>query len=310
MGEWVKKIGEFGEQVVDDLFEKIGWIDAQKGVELICNKPEKHKISESGRTTHGIDKLFSYVSPLIDEQLDIIVVSVKYTTGVYGKNPVTKFKPHFHDLAQTMECFKTSQERQMINNNAVGVSQTKDIGVLFWLSNDKKSDDEVISKVSNAVINDEDYDVIYLVDNKRAAFLYYSIEFVRTKFPSYKVEFYYHETGKNINPATKKNSGKVLPVQFINSSILTFRVESKSGEASLVITVIENFDKGDVRRLMGLAQQITHNWAGKVYIAFPDYNSLDRGNEVSEVKQVLTDKNFTERVYVMSYKSDFRNTIK
>ena len=309
MGEWSKKIGEFGEKIIDDFFKQIGWADAQKGVSITCNKPEKHKLSGEERNTHGIDKLFSYESKLIDEQLEIILVSVKYTTKKYKKNPNSEFKNHFRDLAQTIECFKLSQERQNINNSASGVSQTKDIGVLFWLSNHRESDDDVISKVANVSLTDDfDYDSIYLVDNNRAAFIYYSIQYAQRKFNNCDINFYYQDTGKNFNPVKKTNCGKILPVQFINSSILPFRIEKKElNEVSLLITAIEDFDKDDLKRLMGLAQQVTQNWAGKIYIAFPDYDELLHGNIVKEVKMSLQDKNFTQRIEVTSFIDDFRN---
>lgn len=310
MGEWSKKIGEFGEDLIDEFFKMIGWGDAQKGIQLTCFRPEKHTLSDHNRTTHGIDRLFSYDSKLIQEQLEIIIVSVKYTSKIYPKSPNSTFKNYFKDLAHTIECFKFSEERRNINNSAVGVYETKDIGVLFWLSNDKETDDDIISKVENANIDSElEYDAIYLVDNKRAAFLYYSISFARRKFANQEVDFYYQDTGKNMNPLVKVNRGKVLPVQFINSTILPFRIENlQTSEISLLLTSADDFDKNDLKRLIGLAQHITQDWAGKVFIAFPDYNRLSHDNIVQEVKLTFGDKNFTEKISVESFIDDFRNS--
>lgn len=61
MGEWSKKIGEYGEDVVKTFFSVIGWNDLTSGVQLTCLNKEKH-LNDKGnpKTTHGIDFLYSY----------------------------------------------------------------------------------------------------------------------------------------------------------------------------------------------------------------------------------------------------------
>jgi hypothetical protein len=58
MGEWSKKIGEYGEKVVENFFEVIGWSDLSKGIESPCINGKNH-LNDKGnpKQTHGIDFL-------------------------------------------------------------------------------------------------------------------------------------------------------------------------------------------------------------------------------------------------------------
>lgn len=38
MGEWSKKIGEYGEDVVEKFLSIIGWNDSDKGIQIDCYK--------------------------------------------------------------------------------------------------------------------------------------------------------------------------------------------------------------------------------------------------------------------------------
>ncbi len=95
MGEWSQKVGAAGESLVQEFLQLIGWGSAQRGVTLPCARPEKHQISNAERGTHGIDFLFTYKSPLMDEVLQNVLASVKFTSKPYPRNPTSKFKEHF-----------------------------------------------------------------------------------------------------------------------------------------------------------------------------------------------------------------------
>src|ERR1043165_2286221 len=83
VGEWSKKVGEFGEDIAGEFLHTIGWGAAQKGVELSCTRPEVHKRGSAERRTHGIDYLVSYPSPLFDAVGHNLVVSVKHSAEPY-----------------------------------------------------------------------------------------------------------------------------------------------------------------------------------------------------------------------------------
>ncbi|MGB3726529.1 MAG: hypothetical protein WA981_12230, partial [Glaciecola sp.] len=66
-GERSKSIGEVGEKIAENFFNKIGWGLPQKGVYYPCYKKEQHALpsSQSGeKNQHGIDFVVSYRSSL------------------------------------------------------------------------------------------------------------------------------------------------------------------------------------------------------------------------------------------------------
>ena len=55
---------------------------------------------------HGIDFLYSYMSPLVDGQLNNAIISSKFQAKKYPNSPTTKFK----DLIRTIDCFDNSTQ--------------------------------------------------------------------------------------------------------------------------------------------------------------------------------------------------------
>lgn len=308
MGEWSKKIGELGENIVADFFEKIGWTDAQQNINISCVQGKKHGNSGKEKNTHGIDNFFSYKSCLVDRTLDYLVVSVKYSASPYPTNPNTKFKEHFIDLAKTLECFRKSSLRNKAGQQFSGIENARNIGVLFWLSNDRNNQN-IISKISSVRgIDEYNYETIFIVDDNRASFIFDSISFLKKKYANDLVEFYYPNTGRNINPTSRETSGKILPVEFINSPTLPFIIQKKDDTKIFVLTSIEKFHSTRLKRLIGLAQDITQNFATGILILFPDYDQLYHENQVSEAKAGFDNKRFTENVKVGSFYFGFRET--
>lgn len=306
MGEWSKRIGEHGETVVKDLFEMIGWTDAQRNLELPCVHGQRHRSANGERKTHGIDGFFSYHSTLVDRTLDHLIVSVKYSAASYPASPNSKFKEHFCELAMALECFRKSSLRRDAGKQFSGVGSARNIGVLFWLTNDRTNQD-VLSKVASVrQIDDYAYETIFVVDDFRAAFLFDSICFVQTRFSGNIIEFLYPSTGRNINPSTRESGGKILPVEFINAPILPFRVQTSEGGKILVLTCIEEFHQDRLRRLIGLAHNVTNDFATETVIMFSNYDQLLHDNLVREAKAGFEDKKFTESVKVGSFRAGFR----
>jgi hypothetical protein len=137
MGEWAKKIGDRGEEIVENFLKMIGWTNPQKNIDIPSIYPEKHKKKESDspRRTHGIDLYFHYRNPLIDRTLDNIIISSKFSTTKYPSSPLNKFKDYFIDLAWAIESFKKSEIRNQVINNYQSINEIFDIGVLFWINN-------------------------------------------------------------------------------------------------------------------------------------------------------------------------------
>jgi len=309
MGEWSRRIGEVGEEIVGEFFQLIGWGNSQSGLQLPCVKGERHKTGANARTTHGIDYLFSYESKLFDRTLDHLVVSVKYTLDSYPSSPSTKFKEHFFDLARTIECFKRSLIRQSASSQFLGIDEARDIGVLFWLTGNVFGIDSIIQKV--AIVRDIDkfnYGSIYIVDNKCVGFIYDTIQYLKNSFPLAEIEFFYPNTGKNYNPISRESSGKILPVEFINSNVLPLKLFIKNdNNPKFVLSVTDNFHRDYLKRLIGLAREMTADFSSDIIILFSDFNQIQHENQVNEAKASFKDQRITENVRVSTYRLDFRN---
>lgn len=310
MGERSKIIGEFGERTVENFLKLIGWGETPKNIEVPCSKPQKHSRNENGnRITHGLDFHFSYKSPLVDGILKSISISVKYTSNPYPNSPVTAFKEYFDDLTSAIECFKYSTIKHKVTEGITGYSKVEEVGILFWLSNSVDTYDDLIGLLANINLsNDNAFDAVFLVDNKRIEFIHSAIKHSGSLYPNAEVLFYYPDTGKNIIPTEKQNCGRLLPVEYINSSVLAMRLDRKdTGQIELLVYTIDPFSSSDLQRLIGLSQTISKSWATRVIIAFPDYNELTHGMDVRSVKSSFENKLLIDKVQITSYNTDFKS---
>lgn len=304
MGEWSKKIGEYGENVVERFLSVIGWDNPAKGIQINCSKQnEEHKNKEGKPVhTHGIDFLYSYMSPLIDGQLNNIIISSKFKTEKYPNSPTNLFKDFFEDLVNTVDCFDSSDQKNQVLEVHNQFSSINDVGVLFWLNNQKDSNDDLINVIANARIDVTMDRTIYIMDNKHVAFILDLISYIKA-INKYNYSFFYPSTGQNINPINRTDNGTILPVEYINSSVIPIRLENKNNpnEVTFLVGSIDGFDQDSFMRLMGLAKDMSKHLTGEVIIGFPDYNDLDHKNMVSIAKQGFEDVNFAKTVSVVNY---------
>ncbi|AIF97448.1 GapS4a family protein [Alteromonas australica] len=311
MGEFSKKVGEHGEALVKEFLTLIGWTGLRTGVEIRCKHPQKHERTKgSGRNTHGVDILYSARSQLQDFTLDNVCCSVKFTSKAYPNHPNTKFREHFKDLAHCIECYSKSEVRNstIIDYNGRGVKRTNDVGVLFWLTNDNDSYQDVVSKVANIVIDKNlTFSAIYLVDNSRAAFIYDSISFLKNSFKEHEINFHYSFTAANYTDTNLKRYGKALPVEYLTSDILPFRLISEKDKSVIFCVVIrEKFSKENLERLMNFVSDVSQEFTKKFKLLFPDYNALEHEDTVETVKGLVQAKEKDLSIEVSSYNSDFR----
>jgi hypothetical protein len=286
----------------------IGWGAAQHGIELPCARGEAHRNGGSERRSHGIDYLLACKSPLRDGVGQNLVVSVKYSADGYPTNPRGIFKEHFRDLTHTLECFKNSDVRRTAARGVRGVVRGQDTGVLVWINNDRSGDADVVGRLSNVILPDTlKFDAVYLVDNKRAGFIYDSIDYAQHLEEGCEVTFFYHETGASFNPELRLNDGPLMPVEYVNSSVLALKIaDCGSPRRVLMLSTLEPFTQAATKRLLGLAQHLSQGWSSRVILAFPDYNDLEHGNLVQAAKGCFSDGKFTGGVEVRCYDRDFR----
>ncbi|WP_283710303.1 GapS4a family protein [Pseudoalteromonas prydzensis] len=317
MGEKSKEIGEKGEKLVNELLTVIGWSGLQNNESIPCLTPEEHmsKNAQKPRSTHGIDIFFSDKSNLEDFTLENVVVSVKYTSKPYPSAPSSIFKEHLKDLAQTIECFMKSNLRAENNEDfeMTGIRKANDTGVLFWLSNHKDSDQDVISKIANINLDKSlNFSTIHVVDNSRASFIYSSIKFIQDSFKEYDYFFHYAFSSANYTDPNIQKFGNVLPVEYLSSNLLPFRLIDKStGKISFCVVCRDEFSEEAIKRLIHLASDVSQDFTGEFFFLFPDYDPLLHEKILQQAQRVTNKTHSMEQrtITVKSYKEDFRGLI-
>lgn len=302
MGEFSKRIGVIGEEIVVEFLALIGWHNPVRNFDIPSIDPEKH-----GKKTHGIDAFINYKSPMISRTLENVLISVKYSKDKYPKYPVEKFKDHYRDIAMAIESFKKSEMRAKTINNRSDFESTFDRGIIFWLNNVDDDTQDLIQKLSKLEApKDYNHDGIFLVDNNKIEFFFNSIEFVKRKYPNKVIEFTYFNSGLNSDNDTSKN-GSIMPIQYLASNILPIRVQTDIDKNTLILCSRESFEEEELIKLIGLAKNITSNYQSTTVIAFPDYNRLQHEQIVDNAKLIVEESSFTNSLTVENFNPNFRN---
>ena len=236
-------------------------------------------------------------------QLNNVVISSKFKTIKYPNSATAVFKDFMEDLITTLECFDCSELKYSVVSGYT-CSTINDVGVLFWLNNQQDSNDDLISIVSSTRIADTIANkVIYIMDNKRVGFIIEVMKYIKTMNEKFDYFFYYPNTGQNINPQSRMNVGKTLPVEYLNSSIIPVKLVNKNNEREtcLLLATLDHFDEQDLLRLIGLAKDITTDLIGEVIIAFHDYRELEHMQTVTLAKQKFLSPEFTKTVTVVNF---------
>jgi hypothetical protein len=311
MGEWSKTVGEKGEEIVNYFFNEIlGYKTILSNESIVCNKGLKHKVksSKANKTTHGIDALISAKSPLEDNLLDIGIISSKFTSSIYPNSPKTLFKEYIADLAFTIECFKNSKLYSDINQKFSNVNRTDITGILVWASNKSSQKEEIISKVSNIILdNDLVFDKIIIVDNDRINFFVETVQNAKKEFGVGNVKFVYHNSNLNTIGLQSMSYGDFLPTNYLFSNIIPIRVINKN-EIEFIIFSKENFSKENFSKLLAFANSfdLLHS-VDNIILSFSDYNDLtDEPIILSELLN-FDHYEYGKNLFVKTHLSDFRN---
>lgn len=311
MGEKSKNSGELGEAYVANFLTLIGWDAIQSNLSIGCSESEKHNINntKTGKSTHGIDELYTYESPMDSSTLIHSVISVKHTENKYPTSPNTKFKEHITDLAHTIECFKESE--LIVGSREGYVADNEEIvGILFWLSSQDNNDFSLISQLKNPIL-DEDllYERIHILDNCRVDFITKSIKLIKEKFQAYQYSFHYIDTPNNLSDNNKQYNGNSLPIEMLSSDIQVFKL-IKDKEIILVIVLKDEFHTDTLKRILGLAHRISNNLTSNIQIFFPsfDHEKQDNINSVNSIKAKFRKQEFTNTTHVFGYDISFKDT--
>lgn len=301
MGEYSKRIGEIGEEIVIDFLKIIGWSNIQRNFDIDSVNQEKH-----GKKTNGIDGFFHYRSPMISNTIENIIISSKYSNEKYKNDPVKQFKEYYIDLACAIESFKKSELRNSTLLNHSNIETVFDRGLLFWLNNVDNDSISLIQKLSNIELPKDYYhDGIILIDNKRIEFFYDAIHYVKKEYAGQNIEFTYFGTGLNNNDESTKN-GAILPIQYLTSNMIPMRTQKGNGEITFIICTSENFEANELLKIMGLAKNISTNMQYKTVIAFPNYNRILHEDIVNNTKQIFEEYSYTDNLTIVNFNPSFR----
>ncbi|MBB1475063.1 hypothetical protein [Shewanella sp. SG41-3] len=310
MGEDSKSIGEQGELIVRRFLELIGWVAYQSNIPINCMHSIEHKstTAKKERKTHGIDYFYANKSNLKINTLDNIVISVKYSASEYPKYPSTKFKEHITDLSQTLECFIRSNLRTdsiAEFNDQRSIKKADDLGVLFWINNCKKSQQNIVKEVANIEIPKElKFSKIYLVDNSRVSFIHKTITYLKNKYENHEVNFHYNQSDANFSDPDIIKYGTIMPVEYLTADIIPFRLINDQ-ETIFGISINDNFSEENLNSILAYASDISQDFTNELIILFPDYDNLEHKNIYEKVAGRFNKKQNRTIVKIHSFQNEF-----
>lgn len=303
MGELSKLTGELGENIVAGFMKLVGWVEPMKPVTVECVYKDLHRseYATRGRSNHGIDFVVRQKDYLLEpDTQDNIIVSAKNREYKDIQNSTKKY---VEELLQAMQCaFEDLEISKSIERT---IQKTEWLGVLFTLSPTEDVDYDLISQLKDFRGIESSTFPVFIVDNRRISFILRVVNFANNKYSSRgRVEFYYPDTG--FNYTDQKNSGKQLPVQYINSSVLPLKVVTDSEEI-LLLSIIDNFNDDTFKSDVGRAQTLTRGWGNKIILAYPNYRFREHQSTVQRVLQEYQSSDFSNKVSVISYNRDFHS---
>lgn len=311
-GERSKNIGEIGESIAENFFNKIGWGLPQKGVHYPCYNPKNHALKESKngeKSQHGIDFQISYKSALEAETLNNLLVSVKHIKdSKYPQSATEKFKGYISDLVHSMECFKRTPQRRDI---AAGYSPCKvinDIPVLFFISSKDHEDHDYISCLqSSRFINEYDVKELYIIDNKKISFILSVLDYIEKEHGDYEWYFYHPVTGMNISDTSIQQHSKKMQIEFLVSSYIPFILKKKvrtHETCKFLLATVDSFSEDNFAKFVTYCRANTNDTVSDIEISMADY-FIDDSNGI--VRKVLNAHDIDLDVKVSNYNPNFRS---
>ncbi len=299
MGEHSKTKGEIGETTVEGLLSAIGWRPISN-IDVLCSQRSKHECK-----SHGVDAFVAYASPLETGVADIVICSTKFKNHI-SDSEILKF---IKDIDNSASC---AYGNELLNDVIRSLQHTsRKTHLLLFALTDKESPDtnysRAISKIFDQIsLENSDLTVI---DSKRASFLHKSIEYATYESLKMKceVEFFYHSTGLNDRIERGRIlSGKTLPIEFLSSDILPFKLINQETK-SLLVCVRDKFDANSFKRVVGLTQTLTLGWCNKVIICYSDYDLLKHRHIKQSVLSSFYESSYADMIEVRNYNNQLIN---
>jgi len=298
-GEKSLKSGEDGHKIVHELLSLFGWNTAGH-IGYDCSYGDKHKSREDAkfpRKNHNIDMLFQYDSPLNHRNRDVALISVKHNLDGYPPSLGSLCESHIKDIAQCVHCAPTSND---LGDHIASTDRVKNFfGLIFWLSSlDQEKERDLIGALQDTISKPRslDFNTIYIIDNRKATFLYSSIALARTYRPNVKTKFLYHHTGLNQSAEKIILADTILPVELLNSSILPV-VKETDDKTSVLLFCNCAFNKEYLKRIIWLSHKLCA-LSNEILIYFTDYDATRHSALVESTKQEFSDTDFISKIQV------------
>jgi hypothetical protein len=311
-GERSKSIGEIGESIAENFFNKVGWGLPQKGVYYPCYQPKFHALKESKsgeKTQHGIDFQISYKSALETETLNNLLISVKHIKdSKYPQSATTLFKGYISDLVHSMECFKRAPQHRETSAGHSGCKVINDIPVLFYISSKDHENHDFISCLQKSrFINDYDVKELYVVDNKKVTFILSVLDYIEKEHADYEWYFYHPVTGMNISDTNIQRHSKKMQIEFLTSPYIPFILKKKIGThetCKFLLATIDSFSQDNFSKLVTYCRANTNDNISDIEISMADY-FIDDSEGIA--RKVLSAYDIELDVKVSNYNSSFRS---
>ena len=164
--------------------------------------------------------------------------------------------------------------------------------------------------ISSALIRDEEdekalpklrgisYDSIYLVDNRKATFIFSSIKTAQSQYPGVRVKFLFPHTGLNNISEDLVLYGEILPIQYVNTSLLPVVIEL-GNLVKILIFCDDEFDTEYLKRVIWFAHKIS-GLASEIEIFFNNYDATRDEANANRIKSYFQASSLTAKIKIKS----------
>ena len=302
-GEISKKSGDIGEKIAEKLLEKIGWTEQIHNISIACSDDNHINSSGNQKISHGEDIIYLYDTPFHDDTTVIAHISVKHKMGGYEASESTvnnEFRSHIKGLEEIIACARYDEKLNSLIELSSIKKNRKDIGILIWLHSNKDSfEKSILPIIAKSRLNLEGNTPYYVIDSARASFLLKVINDLEKRSNKGEYQFYYPKIGTSISVESDRK-GHFLPIELIVSDIIP-AIVSVDNQNQFYLYSREIFSDIAYRNLMAYALNFSAGLVSKIYIGFPDCNSVINEDMAKMIRSSFKDRR--EEITPFSYNS-------
>lgn len=135
MGENAKKIGEKLEGFGERLYERFGWTELTRDMEIKCIRTTHKNEKDNPKRTHGVDLYHCYYDVYKNQTIGVITECKNYAWQSINEKSLEKW---VEQLLGTIECAQISEQLKEYNSKCTSINT----GILLVHANDNKYDEK------------------------------------------------------------------------------------------------------------------------------------------------------------------------